>query len=165
MREIRKIIVHCTASRFGDRAEVDRWHKERGFKVVHKGVTYHIGYHALVLNGYQKAGWPYDDEYDGVVVAGRPEDVIGAHCKGHNHDSLGICYVGNPPVDKPLDLNGPVWKALIHKIVKWCGKYGLGPGDVYGHCELDSKKPDCPGLDMNELRRDVDVELYRDDAG
>lgn len=54
MRKITKIIVHCTATPEGRAvsvAQVDAWHKERGFRC--------IGYHYLV-------------GLDGTVTAGRP---------------------------------------------------------------------------------------------
>lgn len=55
------------------RAEVDRWHKARGFSC--------IGYHYLI-------------GLDGKVEVGRPEERVGAHCVGHNTTSIGVCYVG-----------------------------------------------------------------------
>ena len=77
MREIKKIIVHCADTPEGRdvrTAEIKRWHtEERGWS--------DIGYHWVV-------------ELDGSLHAGRPEEVSGAHCKGHNSDSIGICYVG-----------------------------------------------------------------------
>lgn len=32
---------------------------------------------------------------DGTVYEGRGWGVVGAHTKGHNHDSLGIAFMGN----------------------------------------------------------------------
>ena len=82
MRNINKIIVHCTATKEGKAfnvADITRWHKQRGF------VT--IGYHWVVL-------------LDGTIQQGRAEMTMGAHCKGHNANSIGICYIGG------LDKNG-----------------------------------------------------------
>ena len=76
MRKINEIIVHCTDTTASPRIhaiDVDRWHKERGF--------WGIGYHYLI-------------NVDGQIELGRPIDMIGAHCKGHNANSVGICYVG-----------------------------------------------------------------------
>lgn len=76
MRTITKIIVHCTAtpaSRNYTVDDIDAWHRERGFNG--------IGYHYLIY-------------LDGTIASGRPETQIGAHCKGHNAESIGICYVG-----------------------------------------------------------------------
>ena len=77
MREINKIIVHCADTPEGrdvKTEEIKRWHtEERGWS--------DIGYHWVV-------------ELDGSIHAGRDESINGAHCRGHNSDSIGICYVG-----------------------------------------------------------------------
>ena len=60
MREIKKIIIHCSDSEFGDAALIDKWHKERGWTG--------IGYHYVILNGCRKATMtgfqPYKKEDD-----------------------------------------------------------------------------------------------------
>ena len=81
MREINKIIVHCSATREGenfDVAEIRKWHLARGFN--------DIGYHF------------YIDLY-GEIHKGRDINKIGAHCKGHNRNSIGICYCGGVEAD------------------------------------------------------------------
>ena len=82
MREINKIIVHCSATREGenfDVAEIRKWHVEgRGWS--------DIGYHF------------YIDLY-GEIHKGRDISKIGAHCKGHNRNSIGICYCGGVEAD------------------------------------------------------------------
>ena len=81
MREINKIIVHCSATREGENyevAEIRKWHLARGFN--------DIGYHF------------YIDLY-GEIHKGRDINKIGAHCKGHNRNSIGICYCGGVEAD------------------------------------------------------------------
>ena len=76
MRDIREIIVHCSATPEGKHftvADIDAWHKKRGFKC--------IGYHFVIY-------------LDGSVNVGRNIEEIGAHCLGHNANSIGICYIG-----------------------------------------------------------------------
>lgn len=76
MRKIDTIIIHCTATPEGREvtvAEVTAWHRARGFTTI--GYQYLIG-------------------LDGTVRPGRPEAQVGAHCKGHNARSIGVCYVG-----------------------------------------------------------------------
>lgn len=76
MRTITEIIVHSTATPSGMKAtasDIDRWHRLRGFDG--------IGYHFIVL-------------HDGTIQAGRAVATIGAHCKGHNEQTIGIAYVG-----------------------------------------------------------------------
>ena len=82
MKTIDSIIIHCTATREGQdirASDIDKWHKERGWKM--------IGYHYII-------------DLDGTIEPGRPLTMTGAHCKGWNDHSIGICYVGG------LDKNG-----------------------------------------------------------
>ena len=72
MRAIHKIIIHCTATREGDDISVDtirRWHLNRGFS--------DIGYHYVI-------------DIKGNINAGRPIELIGAHCKGETNIQLGL---------------------------------------------------------------------------
>lgn len=76
MRRIDEIIIHCSDSPEGrnDKAEdIRKWHKQRGFS--------DIGYHYVI-------------DLDGTVEKGCPIEQAGAHCTGHNRNSIGICYIG-----------------------------------------------------------------------
>ena len=80
-RSIDEIIVHCTATPAGREvtvADIDRWHRQRGFR--------RIGYHYVVY-------------LDGSIHPGRPVHEVGAHCIGHNTHSIGICYIGGLSTD------------------------------------------------------------------
>lgn len=76
------IVVHCSAtppqSDIGA-DEIDQWHKDRGWAG--------IGYHAVVRR-------------DGQIEFGRHFDETGAHVKGQNFRSVGVCIVGG------VDYNG-----------------------------------------------------------
>lgn len=81
MREINKIIVHCSATREGENfevADIRKWHLARGFN--------DIGYHFYI-------------DLHGEIHKGRDISKIGAHCKGHNRNSIGICYCGGVEAD------------------------------------------------------------------
>lgn len=72
------VVVHHTASpAWTTRADVDRWHRERGFDM--------IGYHFLILA-------------DGSITEGRPLSMVGAHAlnpaPGRNRTHIGIALVG-----------------------------------------------------------------------
>jgi len=132
---IRQIVLHCTASHTRVRiAEVRRWHVEdRGWSDV--------GYHHLVSSG-------------GRHEIGRPETVPGAHVKGHNTGTIGICFSGNPVAGIYPDAEQRA--VLIEVVAACCGRHGLTSRDVVGHFELDpAGKPDCPGLSMNNVRLEV----------
>lgn len=76
MRTINEIIIHCSDTRPDQditAAIVDEWHRLKGWDC--------IGYHFFI-------------RLDGTIEAGRPIAKIGAHCYGHNANSIGICYAG-----------------------------------------------------------------------
>lgn len=76
-RAINKAIIHCADTPEGvyfDKKDIYKWHvKERNFS--------DIGYHFIVL-------------LDGTIEVCRPLEKSGAHCKGQNSNSIGICYIG-----------------------------------------------------------------------
>lgn len=83
MRPITEIIVHCAATHptWWDsktveqkRDEIRRWH-------VEDNKWGDIGYHWVI-------------DRDGSRAPGRDEATIGAHCKGHNAQTIGICLMG-----------------------------------------------------------------------
>ena len=81
MRKITEIILHCAATPEGKDftvADIDRWHRARKFNG--------IGYHYVIYR-------------DGTVHAGRPVERSGAHCTGHNAQSVGVCYIGGCATD------------------------------------------------------------------
>ena len=127
-REITKIILHCADTPEGrevSTAEIRRWHtEERGWS--------DIGYHWVV-------------ELDGSIHAGRPEERSGAHCKGHNRDSIGVCYVGGSNSDgDPKDTRTPEQKsALASLLSEILDRYP--EAKVYGHRDFSEKA--CPSFD------------------
>ena len=126
-RPIREIIVHCTATREGldyTVEDIRNWHLAQGFN--------DIGYHYLIYR-------------DGSIHEGRAINVIGAHCKGHNANSIGVCYVGGiDDKSQPKDTRTPEQKAtLVHLLRDLLRKY---PGArIYGHRDFSSKA--CPCFD------------------
>lgn len=130
MNNPRKVIVHCAATsdalpRHITVKDVDRWHRERGFNG--------IGYHFYI-------------EGEGGIQIGRDLSVVGAHTKkGHNRDSIGVCYDGTqlPTVKQILSI------IILYR--KFKTDFGIGWADWYGHKELDEKTK-CPGFEMEDLR-------------
>ena len=128
MRTINEIILHCTATPEGKDYTVEditRWHKDRGFKT--------IGYHYVVYR-------------DGSVHEGRPLAEVGAHCKGHNAHSIGVCYVGGLTADgrKAKDTRTLEQKeALVLLLVRLKTKFPLA--EIHGHRDFAAKE--CPSFD------------------
>lgn len=130
MREINEIIIHCTATKDGQKvtaADVDKWHKKRGFVC--------IGYHFLVL-------------LDGTIETGRPLDKVGAHCVGHNAKSVGVCYVGG--LDKngaPKDTRTKAQKDALCDLLRRL-VIDYPNATIHGHNEFAQKA--CPCFDASK---------------
>ena len=130
MRNINLIIVHCSATPEGRNvsvADIDRWHRERGFDG--------IGYHYVVY-------------IDGSVHEGRPLNKVGAHCKGHNVHSIGICYVGGVDLNgKPKDTRTLAQKdALVNLLMRL--KRRFPKAVIRGHRDFAAKA--CPSFDATK---------------
>lgn len=126
MRKINEIIVHCTATPEGKDfsvADIDRWHRARGFDG--------IGYHYVVCR-------------DGSVHKGRDVAKRGAHCKGHNAGSIGVCYVGGMTADgkTPKDTRTEAQRAALRAFVERLRREHPG-ASVHGHNEYSSKACPC----------------------
>lgn len=115
MRKIAKIIVHHTA--------VDTTLENLRASAQRRGYS-DIPYHFVIMP-------------DGSVHATRPLERMGAHCKGHNADSIGVALMGNlektPPTEAQL-------AALTRLIADLRRKY---PVPVVGHGAL--RPTACPG--------------------
>lgn len=138
MRSINEIIIHCSASPAGRADTVDdirRWHVKKGWK--------DIGYHYVI-------------HIDGSVHKGRDEKTIGAHCKGHNAHSIGICYVGGLSEDckKYEDTRtseqSDSLSSMVKKLLK---KYPKS--QVFGHNELEAKA--CPCFDVQKWLKEEGI--------
>lgn len=128
MREINKIIIHCTATPEGRHitvADIRKWHLARGFK--------DIGYHYVIY-------------LDGSVHVGRAISRVGAHVKGQNTGSIGVVYVGG--IDRsgrPKDtLNKKQEQALVNLIEELRNTFGAL--SIHGHNEFDNKA--CPSFNV-----------------
>ena len=131
MRTINEIIVHCSATQEGKDftiADIDRWHRQRGFTK--------IGYHYVIYR-------------DGTIHVGRNESEVGAHCLGHNQNSIGICYIGGlssdgkTPKDTRTDAQKKALTTLLQALKK---KYPFA--SIHGH--RDFAKKACPSFDATK---------------
>jgi len=145
-RPIRKIVIHCSASDFGDAKVIDEWHRMRGFKK--------IGYHFVILNGKRRAHEPYNANDDGKVEYGRDVCEQGAHVAGHNQDSIGICLIGNPDrIGKIEEWFTPKQiESLILLLNKLMSDFNLSTSNIFGHNDFANKI--CPGFHVKEFLED-----------
>jgi N-acetyl-anhydromuramyl-L-alanine amidase AmpD len=134
MAAIKRIVVHHTAGNTRETLEsVRRYHTEiRGFS--------DIGYHYLV-----------EVKPSLRLRIGRRADKTGAHARGKNTGSIGVCIVGSyenagalPPASREY---------LARILADLCLSYGLSADDVFGHWEVMAEgHTQCPGFDPDVLR-------------
>ena len=141
MRRINKIILHCSATQEGKNVKTEtirKWHLRKGWR--------DIGYHFVVL-------------LDGTVEEGRPMEMTGAHTKGQNYGSIGICYIGG--VEKERGENGK-WiakdtrteaqKDSLHDLLLRL-KDDYPKAVIHGHNEFSSKA--CPCFNAYEEYKEI----------
>lgn len=130
-RTIKELIVHCSATPEGKDYSVDtirQWHLQRGFS--------DIGYHYVIYR-------------DGSIHIGRDESIIGAHCTGHNTNSIGVCYIGGCASDgkTPKDTRTTEQKQSLVKLLKEL-KTKYPQSSIHGHRDFSSKA--CPSFDATK---------------
>lgn len=130
-RTIKELIVHCSATPEGKDYSVNtirQWHLQRGFS--------DIGYHYVIYR-------------DGSIHTGRDESIIGAHCTGHNANSIGVCYIGGCASDgkTPKDTRTTEQKQSLVKLLKEL-KTKYPQASIHGHRDFSSKA--CPSFDATK---------------
>ena len=120
------LVVHCSATEGGKdfgRADIDRWHKERGFD--------RIGYHYVI-------------RLSGDVEKGRAEREMGAHAAGHNARSIGICLIGGlDGMGRPsATFTIKQFAALESLLLDLRSRYPKA--QILGHRDLPKVAKDCP---------------------
>ena len=129
MRRITLIVIHCSAvkpDQQSSAAQIDSWHRQRGF---HLG----IGYHYVIRR-------------DGTLEMGRPEYMVGAHCKNHNQHSIGVCYEGGLDIrGNPADTRTEAQKRTMRQLVDEL-RQRYPKAIVVGHHNLNPLKA-CPCFD------------------
>ena len=124
-RKINEIIVHCSDSDYkahDDISIIRGWHmNERKYKDV--------GYHYFIRK-------------DGTIQKGRDLMVSGAHCKGHNRHSVGVCFSGK---HKFTDAQFEAFEQLRMLAESFLNrKLKVTPHSFY------NENKTCPNFDINE---------------
>lgn len=73
---------------------------------------------AHISRGYSGIGYHFYIKSDGTIYRGRPLCYIGAHCKGYNTFSIGICFEGNFEIEKPTNAQKIAWRNLLEYLRK-----------------------------------------------
>ena len=128
MRTINLIVVHCSATRC-----------DRPFPVIAL-----IRCHA---DRFGFTGYHYYITRNGRTYQTRHEQLIGAHAKGYNQHSLGICYEGGlNKQGKPADTRTKAQKQALLKLLKRLKKEHP-QAQILGHRDLPDVKKACPCFD------------------
>lgn len=127
MRYINEIIIHCS-----DTPPSHNW----GVKEIRA---------CHLQRGFTDAGYHYIIKQNGEIERGRPLYRIGAHCRGHNAHSIGICYIGGQNSEgKRTDTRTKAQKeSLLKLITKLTILYRC---KTAGHHDYDINKL-CPCFD------------------
>ena len=128
MRKIDLIVIHCSATRCNRSFPVTaliRCHADRfGF----------TGYHYYITR-------------DGMTYQTRHEQLVGAHAKGYNAHSLGVCYEGGLDANgKPADTRTPAQKRALLRLLRRLKKEHPA-ARIVGHRDLPNVHKDCPCFD------------------
>jgi N-acetylmuramoyl-L-alanine amidase len=138
VRPIHTIVVHHSASNVDAHTwqNMRQWHKAKGWR----DIGYHYG---IIRDG--PVGWE--------EVAGRPVEEEGAHAKGFNYGTVGVCVEGNYSQDH---LSREAYRILLRCVWRLAKRFNIGPSFVVGHRELPYAT-ECPGLlfPLERLRGDL----------
>jgi N-acetylmuramoyl-L-alanine amidase len=137
VRELNRVILHCSATREGQdvsAATIKDWHVNgRGWS--------DIGYHYVI-------------RLDGTIEKGRPIHRPGAHTKGHNAESVGVCYIGGveqdgkTPKDTLTLAQEKAFRSLYNAL-----QLVFGPMTLHGHNEYAAKA--CPSFNVTDKFPDL----------
>lgn len=116
--------------------DIDQMHRRRGFK--------EIGYHYFIRR-------------DGEVETGRDLSQpgrfeMGAHSKGENSSSVGICYEGGVKSSAPnvgFDSRTPAQTRAMILLIKTL-QNRFPSSVVVGHRDMPGAATQCPGFDATE---------------
>jgi N-acetyl-anhydromuramyl-L-alanine amidase AmpD len=118
------IVVHCSATGPTSDIGVDEirdWHKAKGWSDV--------GYHAVIRR-------------DGEIEFGRHFDEPGAHVKGQNYRSVGVCMVGGVDANGSAENNFTPPQFTSLKVILAMLRLAYSRSVIVGHRDLS---PDLDG--------------------
>ena len=119
--DIRYLVVHCSDTPDEDGLTA------RDIHAMHLGFGWDgAGYHAIITR-------------DGICHPGRPEYWQGAHVKGRNHDSVGVCLIGRH------NFTPDQFAALEALLLTWSGHHPNA--EVVGHRDIQQTQKTCPNFD------------------
>ena len=118
MNTIKYIVIHCSATRSNmtyTSLQLDRDHRARGFRSA--------GYHFYIRRS-------------GAIIPLRPLEQIGAHARGYNRSSYGVCYEGGlDDMGHPADTRTAEQRTALLQLLEHL--HTLAPqATILGHRDL-----------------------------
>jgi N-acetylmuramoyl-L-alanine amidase len=137
MRNLEKVILHCSATPEGrdvSTEDIRKWHVEG--------------------NGWSDIGYHFVIELSGDLKIGRPLERIGAHVKGQNRGSIGVCYIGGMErsMSKAKDTMNRGQEATFRNLMVAL-RASWGELSLHGHNEFSSKE--CPSFNVQDKFGDI----------
>ena len=149
MRKIDLIVIHCSATR------ADRCYTEYNLTTDH------------LRRGFSGAGYHYYIRRNGDIKTLRPMTQPGAHVRGYNAHSLGICYEGGldahgHPADTRTDFQKHSLRVLVMLLLRdypgsrLCGHRDFSP-DLNRNGEIEPEEwiKECPCFDAAAIVREA----------
>lgn len=134
MRSISHIVIHCADTPDGayfDIKDIRKWHvQEKGWSDV--------GYHYIIL-------------LDGTIQLGRDIKTAGAHVKGYNKNSIGICYIGGGDGEDTRTIAQKVTLIYLVGTLKRTFK----DAEVFGHRDFAGVTKKCPCFDSKNEYKNI----------
>lgn len=135
MRSVDLIVVHCSATPNGVRHtvhDIDLAHRDRGYV---RGLDWREKCNPDVM----ACGYHFVIRPNGALDTGRHLDEVGAHARGYNATSVGVCLIGTDRFTPDQ------WKQLRLTTRALTAKYPTAR--VLGHRDLNPNSP-RPGFDV-----------------
>ena len=128
---IKFLVIHCSDTNDEIDITASDIHK------MHIGFGWDgIGYHKVILRS-------------GKIENGRPEFWVGAHVKGFNDVSLGVCVIGRNNFSKEQFI------ALEKILKKW--KFDYPNSEIVGHCDFKNTEKTCPNFDVKKWVNSINL--------
>lgn len=128
-KKISLLVVHCSDTPNKENLsaiDIHKMHLDFGWDG--------IGYHKIIKRS-------------GKVENGRPEYWIGAHVKGQNDVSLGVCLIGKNNFTKNQFIS------LKRVLKKW--KKSYPDAKIVGHKDTGYTKKTCPNFDVIHWSKNI----------
>ena len=137
MRNIEYIAIHCSATTPKMDVPIERvrkWHLDRGWS--------DIGYHYYIRR-------------NGAIYVGRDLEKTGAHVRGFNNNSIGICYEGGINTQHEAEDNRTKSQKQALRNLLTVLKQRFPDAKIKGHRDFPGVSKACPSFDAESEYQDI----------